>query len=190
MQETWVRSLGQEDHLEKEIATHSSILAWKIPWKRSLVGYRVAKSQTRLSSWAQQHSMQLMKHRKDRQDSWHSAGNWRWWGWWWSSGIWGEKSVNSEFSGKQLELELGTLAPISHYPLLPHLCTFFMTQSPCPTAPIFTSPFPVLRGPNNYNHWGRTTTNCVQIMFMILRCSSRLRFAIDESRSQRELTWP
>ena len=30
--ETWVRSLGQEDHLEKEVATHSSILAWKIPW--------------------------------------------------------------------------------------------------------------------------------------------------------------
>jgi len=32
MQETWVRSLGQEDPLEKEMATHSSILAWKIPW--------------------------------------------------------------------------------------------------------------------------------------------------------------
>ena len=32
MQETWVRSLGGEDLLEKEMATHSSILAWKIPW--------------------------------------------------------------------------------------------------------------------------------------------------------------
>ena len=32
MQETWVRSLGQEDPLEKEMATHSSILAWEIPW--------------------------------------------------------------------------------------------------------------------------------------------------------------
>ena len=32
MQETWVRSLGQEDPLEKEMATHSSILAWRIPW--------------------------------------------------------------------------------------------------------------------------------------------------------------
>ena len=30
--ETWVRSLGQEDPLEKEMATHSSNLAWKIPW--------------------------------------------------------------------------------------------------------------------------------------------------------------
>ena len=32
MQETQVRPLGQEDSLEKEMATHSSILAWKIPW--------------------------------------------------------------------------------------------------------------------------------------------------------------
>ena len=32
MQETWVRSLGQEDPLEKEMANHSSILAWRIPW--------------------------------------------------------------------------------------------------------------------------------------------------------------
>ena len=32
MQETSVRSLGQEDPLEKEMATHSSILAWRIPW--------------------------------------------------------------------------------------------------------------------------------------------------------------
>ena len=30
--ETWVRSLGLEDPLEKEMATHSSILAWRIPW--------------------------------------------------------------------------------------------------------------------------------------------------------------
>ena len=32
MQLTWVQSLGQEDLLEKEMATHLSILAWKIPW--------------------------------------------------------------------------------------------------------------------------------------------------------------
>ena len=32
MQETWVRSLGQEAPLEKGMATHSSILAWRIPW--------------------------------------------------------------------------------------------------------------------------------------------------------------
>ena len=32
MRETWIQSLGQEDPLEKEMATHSDILAWKIPW--------------------------------------------------------------------------------------------------------------------------------------------------------------
>ena len=35
MQETWVLSLGWEDPLEKEMATHSSTLAWKIPWDLS-----------------------------------------------------------------------------------------------------------------------------------------------------------
>ena len=51
-QETWVQSLGQEDPLEKEMATHSSILAWKIPWTEKAGGpqsTRVAKSQTRLN---------------------------------------------------------------------------------------------------------------------------------------------
>ena len=36
MQETQVRSLGREDPLEKEMATHYSILAWKIPWMEEL----------------------------------------------------------------------------------------------------------------------------------------------------------
>ena len=39
MWETWVWSLGWEDPLEKEMATHSSTLVWKIPWMGSLVGY-------------------------------------------------------------------------------------------------------------------------------------------------------
>ena len=38
MQETWAQSLGQEDPLEKEMATHSGILAWKIPWTEELGG--------------------------------------------------------------------------------------------------------------------------------------------------------
>ena len=38
MQETQVRSLGQEDALEKRMATHSSILAWRIPWIEKLGG--------------------------------------------------------------------------------------------------------------------------------------------------------
>ena len=39
MQETWVLSLGREDPLEEETATHSSILAWKINGQRSLKGH-------------------------------------------------------------------------------------------------------------------------------------------------------
>ena len=47
VQETWVRSLGWEDPLEDEMATHSSILAWRIPWTEE--PGRLAKSRTRLS---------------------------------------------------------------------------------------------------------------------------------------------
>ena len=39
MQETWVQSLDQEDPLEKEMTTHSSILAWRIPWTEAPGGY-------------------------------------------------------------------------------------------------------------------------------------------------------
>ena len=39
MRETWVQSLGREDPLEKDMAIHSRILAWKIPWTENLVGY-------------------------------------------------------------------------------------------------------------------------------------------------------
>ena len=39
MQETWVRSLSREDPVEEEMAAHSSILAWRIPWTEGPVGY-------------------------------------------------------------------------------------------------------------------------------------------------------
>ena len=39
MQKTWARCLGLEDPLEKEITTHSSILAWEILWTEELTGY-------------------------------------------------------------------------------------------------------------------------------------------------------
>ena len=39
MRETWVQSLGQDSPLEKEMATHSRTLAWKIPWMEKPVGY-------------------------------------------------------------------------------------------------------------------------------------------------------
>ena len=49
MQETWVQSLGQEDPLEKGMATHSSILAWRIPW-------------TEEPSWLQSMELQRVEH--------------------------------------------------------------------------------------------------------------------------------
>ena len=45
----WVQSLVWEDALEKEMATHSSILVWKMPWTEEPGGLWVAKSQTQLS---------------------------------------------------------------------------------------------------------------------------------------------
>ena len=45
MQETWVLSLGREDPLEKEMATHSSILAWEIPWAEEPSGLQSMGSQ-------------------------------------------------------------------------------------------------------------------------------------------------
>ena len=45
MQETWVRTLGQEDPLEKEMATHPSILAWRIPWMEEPGGLQSMGSQ-------------------------------------------------------------------------------------------------------------------------------------------------
>ena len=44
-QEAWVRSLGWEDPLEKEMGTHSSILAWKIPWTEGPGGLQPMRSQ-------------------------------------------------------------------------------------------------------------------------------------------------
>ena len=45
MQETWARSLGQEDPLEKETETHSSNLTWEIPWTEEPGGLQSVRSQ-------------------------------------------------------------------------------------------------------------------------------------------------
>ena len=56
MQETWVRSLGREDPLEKETATHSSILAWRIPWMEESGGLQSTGSQRVGHDWATSHT--------------------------------------------------------------------------------------------------------------------------------------
>ena len=48
LQETWVQSLGWEDALEKEMATHSSILAWRIPWTEECGGLHSMGLQSRI----------------------------------------------------------------------------------------------------------------------------------------------
>ena len=55
IKETWVRSLNWEDPLEEEIATHSSIRVWKMPWTEEPGGLQSMglQSQTWLSDWAQ-----------------------------------------------------------------------------------------------------------------------------------------
>ena len=52
MQETWVWYLGQEDSLEKEMATHSSIVAWKIPWTEEPGWLQSMRSQSVRNDWA------------------------------------------------------------------------------------------------------------------------------------------
>ena len=47
MRETWVQSLGPEDPLEKEMANHASILAWRIPWTKEPGGLQSMGSQSR-----------------------------------------------------------------------------------------------------------------------------------------------
>ena len=70
MQETQVRSLGWEDPLEKEMATHSSILAWRILGteepERATV-HRVEKSRTRLSHFTSLHFTSISKERVNIQ---------------------------------------------------------------------------------------------------------------------------
>ena len=50
MRDTWIRSLGQEDLLEKGMATHSSILAWRIPWEEEPGGLQSMRLQSDMTS--------------------------------------------------------------------------------------------------------------------------------------------
>ena len=56
MQDTWVRSLDWEDPLEEGMATHSSILAWRIPWTEEPGGLQSTGLQRVRHDWATKHS--------------------------------------------------------------------------------------------------------------------------------------
>ena len=61
MQETWVQYLGQEDPLEKETATHSSTLAWKIPWTEKPGGLQSMEFQRVGHDWATSLTMVVLR---------------------------------------------------------------------------------------------------------------------------------
>ena len=67
--ETWVRSLSWEDPLEKGKATHSSILAWRIPW--TVIVHGVTKSQT----WLSDFHFHFFKHSNKNEDFFLSSYN-------------------------------------------------------------------------------------------------------------------
>ena len=54
-QEMWIQSLGQADSMEEKMATHSSILAWEIPWAEESGGLQSMRSQRVGHDWAQVH---------------------------------------------------------------------------------------------------------------------------------------
>ena len=56
MQETWVQFLGQDDPLEKEMATHSGILSWEIPWTEEPGRLQSVRSQRVGHDWVTEHS--------------------------------------------------------------------------------------------------------------------------------------
>ena len=62
MQETWVRSLGREDPLKKEMATHSSILAWKILWSEEPGSLQSMGLQRVGHDWATKHKLRSLAH--------------------------------------------------------------------------------------------------------------------------------
>ena len=60
-QETWFQSLGQEDPLEEEMATHSSLLAWEIPWTEEPGGLQSVTRQRVGYNWAHMHTHMVLK---------------------------------------------------------------------------------------------------------------------------------
>ena len=76
MQETWIWSLGREDPLEKGKATHSSILAWRIPWTIQSVGsQRVRHNRVTFTIWASLVA-QLLKNLPAMRETWVRSLGW------------------------------------------------------------------------------------------------------------------
>ena len=108
MQETWVQSLGQEDLLEKEMATHSSILAWKIPWTEDPGRLQSMGSQRVEHDWVT--SLHPKETHKERGSvlGWMASLMQRTWvrvgfgSWWWTGKPGVLQSTGSQRVGKWL----------------------------------------------------------------------------------------
>jgi len=128
MQETWVWSVGQEDPLEKEMATHSSTLAWKIPWTEKPGRLQSMGSQRVGHDWATSLSLfTFMYWRRKWQLQCSCLENPRDGGAWWAA-IYGvaqsrtrlkrlsNSSSNSDYITSSWRLAVGTLsAPFNAY---------------------------------------------------------------------------
>ena len=95
MQETWIQSLGQGDPLEEEMATHSSLLAWRIPWAEEPGGLQSMGLQRIRLDWVTEHTLLITNYgtyqnRARKVFVTHYLSNWwRNWGsnkWLWLSG--------------------------------------------------------------------------------------------------------
>ena len=87
MRETWIRSLGQEDPLEKEMATHSGILAWEISWTEESGKLESIESQRVRHDWATNTQIQAYCARGEGE----------------GSGITGSKTLESVPQGRQCQ---------------------------------------------------------------------------------------
>ena len=79
MQETWVQSLGQEDPLEKGMVTHSSILAWRIPWTEKSGGLQAMGSQRVKDDWATNAFTSLLRAMRSYLLFWMQWRGLPWW---------------------------------------------------------------------------------------------------------------
>ena len=71
VQDTWVQSLGQEDPLEKEMATHSNILAWKIPW--AVEPGRLQSKGFSMHAWSWSYTLFTAKSLAPGHYAWHTV---------------------------------------------------------------------------------------------------------------------
>ena len=120
VQGAWLPSLGQEDPLEKEMATHSGILAWEIPWTEEPGGLQSMGSQRvrqDLATEQRQQGAKILHIARDDQKMKKERAAWAFLlsSSWFSGLLWGEIPVNVPVGACSLTLRQDT--PITHMPM-------------------------------------------------------------------------